>query len=94
VRLFDQGIDHGFGILVRHLRQYHIACVALSKRGDLTVVRTNDQVALPVNRYRVILNSHWSLPDGYHIIDLTPAIAFLAGMPRTTCRTMVSQGLL
>jgi hypothetical protein len=94
VSLPDQGIDHGFGILVRHLRQHHTARVALNQRGDLTVVRAEDQVAFPVTRYRTVFNRRWSLTDGHHILDLPPSVPFPAGMPRTAYRTLASQVML
>ena len=53
--------------------------MALDQRGDVAVLRTADQVTLPVSRNSAILGRGGSFMDRDRIRDLTQAIAFEAG---------------
>ena len=56
LRLFDQCRDDAFGVFVGDLDQHHVARVALDQRGDIAVLRSADQVTLPVAGNGAILD--------------------------------------
>ena len=67
--LFDQGVDHCFGIRRVHLGQHDIAGMAFDQGGDLAVVATAQQIAFPAPRYRPVFQRGWTLSDGNGIAD-------------------------
>src|SRR5215470_3071345 len=81
------------GVFVRDLDQHHVARMALNECCDITVLRSANQVALPVARDRTILNRCRSFSDGYGILDLAEPIPFQAGVPGAADRAFRSQVL-
>ncbi len=72
----DQGADHGLGVPASDLREHDIARVTLNQRDDEALVRSPEQVALPVAWHSPILYRCGSLADR-HGIDNGSALASL-----------------
>ena len=65
--------------------------MALDQRGDVAVLRTADQVTLPVSRNGAILGRGGSFTDRDRILDLPQAIAFEAGVSGAADRAFGAQ---
>ena len=67
--LFDQGCRNALGVLVRDFSQHDKTGMPLNQRGDVTVVRTRDQIALPMARNGTIIDLSRAFTNGDSILD-------------------------
>src|SRR6476646_10522346 len=70
----DQCVDHGLRFPVRNLGEHHITRVAFDQCDDVAVLRSTEQVALPVARYGPILDRRRSLADRDSVRDAATLI--------------------
>src|SRR5215472_3730214 len=83
-----ESVDHRLGILAIHLGHHQVACLTLHQGGNLAIVRTEEQIAFPVTRYRSVLRRGWPLADRDRVAD--PAV--IIGLLRVGARSAQHPG--
>jgi len=81
LNLCRQRCDDGLRFLAAHLSQHNIARAPFDQRHNEAVLRTSDQVALPMARDRAVLDSSGPFPDRNRILNLTVPFPLQARMP-------------
>ncbi len=92
-RLLDQCIDHGLRFPVRDLREHQLARMAFNQGDDVAVVRSAEQVALPVTRHSPIFDRCRPLADRESIWNAAALISFLRCMQRAADLKYCQPGL-
>ena len=78
LRRLDQRSDNALRVLVCDFHQHHVPRMPFNKGRDITVLRSANQVTLPVSWHGTIFDRCRSFADGHSILNLTISFALLA----------------
>src|SRR5215475_2012439 len=78
----DQCVDHGLRFSVRDFGEHHITRVAFDQCDDVAVLRSTEQVTLPVAWHSPILDRRRPLADRDSVRDATTLICLRRCVPR------------
>jgi hypothetical protein len=104
--LFDQGCGHALCVFVRDFGQHNKTGMALNQGGDVAVVRSGDQIAIPplghtmyalpamMPRNGTIFDLRRAFTNGNGIFDFPQLKALLSGMPGASDRTWTARAFL
>lgn len=68
--------------------------MTLDQRGDVAVVGSCDQIALPMTRNGTIFDFSRAFADRNSVLDFAQLKTFLSGMPGASNRTWAAQAFL
>mgnify|MGYP001813444290 CR=1 FL=1 len=69
--LLDERVDHRLGVLALDPGEQHIAAMTFHQGCDLAVLATEQEITLPMTRYRTILSFSGAFADRDDVSDLT-----------------------
>jgi hypothetical protein len=75
LHLPDQSVDDAVGIFARDLDEQEEPGLTLDQCGDVTVLSSREEIALPVPGDRSVLYLGRPLSDGYRVNDLTARLS-------------------
>jgi hypothetical protein len=76
----DQSVDDAIRIFAWHANEHDKSRLTLHQGGDVAVLSSSQQVALPVTRDRSVLYLGRPLSDGYRVNDLPARLSASAGV--------------
>ena len=82
--LLDERIDNRLGVSTLYSGEHHVAGVTLNQRGNVTVVRTEQEISLPVARHCPVCYLGRPLTDRHSINyagDNKPFIVLTSAVP-------------
>ena len=83
--------DDRIGVFAGHFYQRDKTRVAFHQRGDVAVLGTANQIALPMTRDGAVFDFRWPFPDRDRVDNLTTAVPTGTRMPRAAYTPLGSQ---